>query len=175
MRVRRRRIQLLVADLLTKYAITEPPVPVELVAQREGLVIRLQALDSSLSGFLLRQPGGAIIGVNSFHPRVRQRFTIAHEIGHFLLHEDEGLHLDRAAHFRLRSDLASQGTDSAEIEANGFAAEILIPGSILQREMLRAEALDVLDDDFLMKLGRRFGVSTQAMMLRLTNLGYVDQ
>lgn len=161
--------------LLDKYAIDEPPVPVELLAQQVGLTIRLQALDSSLSGFLWRRPSGAIIGVNSFHPRVRQRFTVAHEIGHYLLHDDEGLHVDRAAHFRLRSDLASQGTDPSEIEANGFAAEILIPRSLVEREMRRAKSVDVLDDDFLGNLARKFGVSNQAMMLRLTNLGYIDQ
>lgn len=132
-------------------------------------------LDSNLFGFLYRQGSRAIIGANSLQARVRQRFTIARELGHYFLHETEQLHFDRATHFRLRSALAAQGTDISEVEANRFAAELLMPRTIVDADMKAAHALDVLDDEFLTRLSRRYGVSSQAMVLRLTNLGYVEQ
>ncbi len=175
MGVRRRHIEQLVEELLRKHRVEEPPVPIEVVARREGLDIRLEPLDSNLSGFLYREGSNAIIGANSLQARVRQRFTIAHELGHYFLHEGEQLHFDRAVHFRLRSTLAATGTDTSEVEANRFAAELLMPRTMIDADMNAAKALDVLDDEFLSKLSRRFGVSSQAMVLRLTNLGYVEQ
>jgi Zn-dependent peptidase ImmA (M78 family) len=100
---------------------------------------------------------------------------MAHELGHYFLHEEEQLHFDRAVHFRLRSDLASQGVDVAEIEANRFAAELLMPRPMVDADMKAAEVVDLLDEAFLTTLSRKFGVSSQAMVLRLTNLGYVEQ
>ena len=50
-----------------------------------------------------------------------------------------------------------------------------MPRTMIDADMKAANALDVLDDEFLAKLTRRFGVSNQAMVLRLTNLGYVEQ
>lgn len=172
--IRRRRIELLVEELLQKHRIVEPPIPIEVVAKREGLDIRLEPLETNLSGFLYREGARAVIGANSLQARVRQRFTVAHELGHYFLHEGERLHVDRAAHFRLRSALASQGIDTSEIEANRFAAELLMPRAMVDADMKAAHALDVLDDEFLTKLSRKYGVSSQAMVLRLTNLGYVE-
>lgn len=175
MRIRRRRIEHLVAELLTKHNVTAPPIPVEAIAQKEGLQIRLEPLQSNLSGFLYRHQNQAILGANSLQARVRQRFTIAHELGHFLLHDHEQLHIDRSPYFRLRSELASQGVDPTEIEANSFAAALLMPGSMVSSDLAAMVTSDVLDDDSLAKLSRKYGVSTQAMVLRLTNLGYVEQ
>jgi Zn-dependent peptidase ImmA (M78 family) len=175
LRVRIKRIELLVEQLLHKHAVGGPPVPIEAIAQSEGLDIRLQPLESNLSGFLYRQDSKAVIGANSLQAAVRQRFTIAHELGHYFLHDEEQLHVDRAAHFRLRSNLASQGVDTGEIEANRFAAELLMPKAMVEADMQGATGVDVLDEDFVSKVARRYGVSSQAMVLRLTNLGYVEQ
>jgi Zn-dependent peptidase ImmA (M78 family) len=175
MGVRRHRIRLLVEDLLTRHRVDGPSVPIERIAREEGLQIRLEPQDSRISGFLFRQNDRAIIGINSSQARVRQRFTIAHELGHFFLHEDASFHVDRSAHFRLRSDLSSQGIDVTEIEANNFAAELLMPRHMIDADMRKEANLDILDDSFIDNLARRYGVSAQAMTLRLTNLGYVEQ
>ena len=66
----------------------------------------------------------------------RQRFTIAHEIGHFLLHTDEDVHIDEKRPIGRRDDLSSQAVDACEIEANQFAAELLMPESLV-REFVR--------------------------------------
>src|SRR5436190_1902719 len=69
-------------DLLARARITEPPVPVEQLASAAGAVISYQPFEAEdISGLLYRAEGAApVIGVNSNNPKVRQRFTIGHEL-----------------------------------------------------------------------------------------------
>src|SRR6266508_6143231 len=76
----------------------ELPVPVEKIAEKLGVAIVVETLDRNVSGLLFRQGDTQAIGVNAAHPMVRQRFTIAHELGHFRLHPGKELILD---HVRL--------------------------------------------------------------------------
>ena len=175
MSIRRKRIESLAHELLQNNKILEPPVPVESIARASGLQIFMQPLDSDLSGILVRNDDAGVVGVNSNHALVRQRFTIAHELGHFLLHRGEPVHVDRAVQAKFRSTLSSQGTDPEEIEANLFAAELLLPREFLARDLHEVPAVDILDDEFVRDLAKRYNVSAQALMLRLCNLGYVDQ
>src|SRR2546429_268642 len=69
---------------------------------------------ASISGLLLRREGSTICIINRDHPPTRRRYSIAHEIGHFILHPPEEAYIDVAA----RSDKSSDGTDPREIEAN---------------------------------------------------------
>lgn len=174
MAVRKKRIETLIQKVLRECNVTEPPIPIEDIARKYGLLIRFQALQSDLSGFLYREQEKGVIGINSYHPKVRQRFTIAHEIGHFLLHQNDSLHVDRAVQAKFRNKLSHQGTDEDEIEANLFAAEILMPRELITRDLERIEAIDILDEDF-EELAHRYNVSSQALFLRLMNLGYIEE
>lgn len=159
--------------LLTRAAIECAPVPVDELAVLVGATIRRQPFDAGLSGMVHRGPEGpAVIGVNSSHPNTRQRFTIAHEIGHLLLHRAEGFHLDDRFVFGLRSERSSLAADAYEIEANQFAAELLMPEMFLRRD-LGARELDPETDDTIGELAGRYGVSTQAMTIRLSRFGYL--
>ncbi len=91
MAVRRRHIRSLVERLLDVYSIQSAPVPVHEVVQKIGLEIHEEAAEDSLSGFLIRnaKTEQALIGVNSAHALVRRMFTIAHELGHYLLHDTD--------------------------------------------------------------------------------------
>lgn len=178
MAVRRKLIQTVVADLLQRHGVQGPPVDVMKIARGLGARVgRAPAGDPDLSGFLLRQPepGGVIIGVNGSHPAVRQRFTIAHEIGHLLLHRGEGFHVDRGAFrvFKRDSDSAT-GTNPAEIEANVFAAELLMPAKFLIADVRKRTSIDLADDTSLRDLAARYKVSPQAMAFRLANLGQIQ-
>ncbi|USK87293.1 ImmA/IrrE family metallo-endopeptidase [Peribacillus asahii] len=51
------------------------------------------------------------ISVNKNHSRQRQRFTIAHELGHFLLHKGTAIHVDRNFRVNFRNGASSQATD----------------------------------------------------------------
>jgi len=173
MAIRRRKIESLIDGLLVSYEITEAPVPVERIAKAKGARVFYQSLDDDVSGFLYRDNSQMVIGINTHHAPVRQNFTAAHELGHLLLHEQEQLHIDKAFRVRLRDDVSSQGTDEAEREANFFAASLLMPRHFLERDLKGEEYVNLLDDDFLSGLSRKYGVSTQALVNRLKNLGYI--
>jgi Zn-dependent peptidase ImmA (M78 family) len=160
--------------LITQNEIIAAPVPVERIARRMGAQIRYAPLDGDLSGMATITSGVCIIGVNSLHPPHRQRFTLAHELGHLQLHRDileDQVHLDRGS---LRRDwLSSQGLDDREIEANAFASEILVPTEILA-ETLGGRAIDFEDEDEVGVLARKFRVSPAAMRYRLIRASSVN-
>ena len=120
------------------------------------------------SGLLLVENESATVAVNRSHHPNRQRFTAAHELGHFYLHCQSGnrLFVDQAY---FRGPGSSTGIQQEEIEANQFAAELLMPEHFMQE----ACELPISDLDVL-QLSRLFRVSEQAMMLRLVNLEYVS-
>jgi Zn-dependent peptidase ImmA (M78 family) len=179
MGVRRRHIRGLVEKLLDRFHITEGTVPVDRIVKSLGIRIKLDEVDDDLSGFLVREKKGAkrsIIGANKSHHPHRQRFTIAHELGHFLLHEGETVHLDdyrQAFTISLRNSQSAKGDNNDEREANLFAAELLMPYRFLTHD-LKDVNLDLLDDsELLEKLARKYKVSVQALTFRLSNLGYI--
>lgn len=150
------------------------PVPVEDVADRLGVVIRRQRFDApDVSGLLLREHGQpAVVGVNSSNSIARQRFTIAHELGHFVLHEGKRLILDRAVRVNFRDAASGLATDAEEMEANAFAAGLLMPAGSLSAELARLiRGRPCSDDELVERLARRCKVSRPAMEFRLVNLG----
>jgi Zn-dependent peptidase ImmA (M78 family) len=178
MRVRRKTIQRLVQDLLSSNKVGRPAVPVDRVARSLGIDITEVPGQDELSGFLLRNTTTkeTVIGVNESHHANRQRFTIAHEIGHFLLHEGEPVHVDKTQSYRIanRSTRSSAGEDPTEIEANAFAAELLMPAVFLRKDLDEpGNNVDLSDDAVLEALAARYKVSVTAMTFRLANLGYL--
>lgn len=155
--------------LLALGKVTRPSVPVDRLARLAGAELRVGPLPSELSGFLLREEGSPIIGVNSTHAPVRQRFTIAHELGHLALHPDRS-YVDRGFAVYFRDDKSATAEDYAEVQANQFAADLLMPRKMLDVAM-KGWAVDIEDSESLARIARRFGVSTQALTFRLINLG----
>lgn len=172
MTVRRSKIQSIVEKLLADNGIERAPVPLPQIAKSCGLRVVVESLDGDLSGFLYRNNNRSIIGVNTRHPSNRQNFTIAHELGHYLLHDQENLHVDHEFLVRLRNDVSSQGTDEAEREANFFAASLLMPKHFIEKDLREHKYIDLFDDSFLHNMARKYGVSTQALINRLKNLDY---
>lgn len=174
--VRRKHIRLLVERLLVQHHIVSAPVPVKAIAKGLGVKIQETPAELDLSGFLYRdrRRNVAIIGLNGDHHLNRQAFTAAHELGHFLLHDFDDIHVDRQFKVWLRSDASSEGTDLEEKEANLFAAELLMPERFLAKDLEKIGAVDLLEEDVLSKLAERYGVSTQAMTFRLAYLRYVQ-
>ncbi|MEP5231562.1 MAG: ImmA/IrrE family metallo-endopeptidase [Alloalcanivorax sp.] len=161
------------ASLLDAYPAPRLPVKVEQLAQQLGAEITYERFDDdeSISAMLYRDDFRTVIGVNSCHPITRQRFSIAHEIGHMILHEGE-LYVDRSARINFRNELSSQAVDPKEIEANVFAAELLMPEAVVVRE-----AYKLIDDkragsaeSLISQMATKFKVSAKAMGFRLTNL-----
>jgi Zn-dependent peptidase ImmA (M78 family) len=154
-----------ISDLLRRAGVQRPPVPVEKIAELLGLDVRYSPSADDVSGALIRKGKELIIGVNSYHHPNRQRFTIAHEIAHFVMHKAWHLHVDED--FCINRD----GSNSREeVEANRFAAELLMPVELIQTDVAR---FNKVDDNAVSWLAGRYRVSTQAMQIRLTNLGYI--
>lgn len=176
MAIRRRKIDGLVHDLLVTHKVKQAPVPVEKIAKAQGARIFYQSLDDDISGFLYRDGTQVVIGVNTHHATVRQNFTTAHELGHLMLHDQEQLHVDHGFRVvRLRDSSSSEGTEETEREANLFAATLLMPSEFLEMDLAELEFLDLLDDKVLLDLARKYGVSTQALVNRLKNVGYIQE
>lgn len=169
LRVRYPRINRLVDDLLNDHHVSKPPVPVDKIAESCGFEISYKRLQDDLAGFLLRKEERKVIGVNASHSKHRRRFTIAHECGHALLHEGEELHVDHSFKINLRSTLSATATDIEEIEANAFAAALLMPEKLLRRELATA-GIDVQDDEEIRRLAKLYDVSPQSMSFRVLNL-----
>ena len=160
-------------QLLVQSGITDAPVNVEVIAASRGITIRRTPTTDDVSGFLYRHGSSpAIIGVNALHHPNRQRFTIAHEIGHFELHKFSDVHVDKFV-VKLRSQASSTGEDKEEVEANRFAAELLMPSKILEQVLPRFALNDLLDDRAMKQLAKHFQVSVQAMSNRLISLNYI--
>lgn len=150
------------------------PVDVESLALAHGLKLEYLDLDSDVSGFLLFQNGGTVLGVNKDQHPNRQRFTIAHELGHYLLHQEHAMsnyYTDKGVVF-FRDDTTSFGTDDFEKEANSFAAALLMPAKEIKEKVLTP--VRPTDETRIRQLASDFGVSQLAMTFRLTNLKLVQ-
>lgn len=164
-------------QLLEEAGVTDAPVPLERLAERCHASIRYEPIEGEVSGMVhCLEGGGGIIGVNSEHSRTRQRFTIAHELGHLLLHGDEEFHIDEKRPLARRDEVSSQAVDPREIEANQFAAELLMPEAFVREsvEAVVAEDADVQVEEAIDKLARAYQVSPIAMTHRLTNLRIIS-
>ena len=136
MSIRRKRISDQVQALLLKNQVTAPPVPVERIAKMLDAQLRYSPLDNELSGMIYVKEGTPIIGVNALHHPHRQRFTIAHECGHLVLHKTQitqEVHVDKEFPMLMRDAVSAAGVNEIEVEANLFAAALLMPESSWQR------------------------------------------
>lgn len=139
------------------------PVKVGELASALGLDVRRAPLPPKVSGLI--QPSanarsGFEVRVNKYEVPERQRFTVAHEIAHYLLHRD-AIGAGVVDNILYRSTLTSR----KETEANKLAADIIMPAALVARELKRLGGLkhpDVVDE-----LAAAFRVSIPAMKVRL--------
>lgn len=154
--------------------ITKAPVDVKAVAKHLGLRVVEDDLGDDISGALVSNPQGAVVLVQASHHEHRRRFTIAHEIGHHALRHqfEEGghVHVDKGNYISLRGRRAAEGVDPKEIEANWFAAALLMPSSLIGERIAKL-GVKALHDQHVEMLADEFKVSQQAMTIRLSNLG----
>lgn len=157
--------------LLDRLSIKSAPVSVEKIAKALGAQVRFSPFDGELSGMVYIKDGVPIIGVNSLHHPNRQRFTIAHELGHLELHREmitSAVHVDKAFPALMRDSTSATGTEEIEIQANQFAAELLMPRELIN-QALAGKQFDIDDDAPIEELAKRFRVSKQALEYRIRN------
>lgn len=151
--------------LLQQVGVNAPPVPVDQVARQCGAEIRYAPYEGQMSGLLLRDGGQIIIGLNSLDPKARQRFAVAHELGHLALHGDRELHVDRTFS-AVRGKRFSSKIDHVEREANDFAVGLLIPAGMLKAD-LKNKPVDFSDGEMIGVLADRYKVGPEIMTYRL--------
>lgn len=126
-----------------------------------GIKMRLEPLKGEDSGCLYKDNKSQewIMLVNSLHHPNRQRFTIAHEIAHYLMHSKQLDFFKDEVFFR------NGESNIIEIEANRFAAELLMPSEAFSIFIKQKSTL-VAD------IANYFGVSAMAVRIRAQQLGY---
>jgi Zn-dependent peptidase ImmA (M78 family) len=167
----RKNIQTAAYELLEKSSCMSLPIQVDKVASYLGIKIYPVKLpDDDISG-VLDVRSEPIILINNNHVPHRQRFSIAHELGHFQLHHISGIiHVDKKSYYR--DERSSEGLDEIEIAANKFAAALLMPEEFVRQELAKHEDFIDLNEDLVVSLARKFDVSATAMGFRIQNLGY---
>ena len=127
----------------------------KLVQYIPGVRLEYVDMDSTLSGSLSKQNDIWLIRINT-----RQRFSIAHELGHFVYHKDDEKEFVDTTFFR------GLTSDNLEYTANKFASELLMPEEqvrhLIDKENVRSVAV----------LADKFGVSSAAMLYRVKELNY---
>lgn len=151
-------------ELLDK--VWDRPLPVDpfLIATTLGIKVYTASLEDKVSGMLIKRLArDPEIYVNGADSASRQRFTVAHELGHYLKRSAAGEEEWEVIDYR--GPLTSDGTDAVEIYANQFAASLLMPRDAVMQlyKKLGADSTAVL--------AYEFGVSEDAMNFRLINLG----
>ncbi|MGJ8592203.1 MAG: ImmA/IrrE family metallo-endopeptidase [Aquaticitalea sp.] len=134
------------------------------------LKVELESTDfnDKVSGLFVMKHDTPYIAFNSNHSKKRRRFTIAHELGHFILHsKSKSLFVDKNKSVMYRNSDSSSGEFLKEREANAFAAALLMP-----RKLIEEEIKSINDERIINDLADKFDVSTQAISFRLSNLGY---
>lgn len=159
--------------ILAKFG-TEVPIRVDEILKAHGIeVFADNKMDSSISGILMIKGDRVGAMVNLYHPEVRKRFTLAHELGHYLLHRRKStLFVDDLA-VMYRESGPGGGVDVMEAEANVFAAELLMPEDVVRADL--AADPSRTPDEAVRKLARRYDVSTAAMKYRLRQLGLITE
>jgi Zn-dependent peptidase ImmA (M78 family) len=152
-------------SLLKELNISTIPIALEKITTFFGIKISYD-LGENVSGILISKKDVTIIGVNPTESSVRQRFTIAHEIGHYCMHKNKAeLFVDTDYIVMKRSG----EKDNYELEANAFAAALLMPEENIEKELSKL-SVNIPTDDKIKTLAKKFEVSTIAMTYRLSNL-----
>ena len=124
-----------------------------------SIIIKREELASDISGKLEMKGNVWVMTVNSLHPNVRQRYTLGHELGHYLNHRDSVKSFEDSVFFR------SNQKSSMEYMADQFAACLLMPETDI-KELLKKGVKTVKE------MASKFDVSLEAMKYRLEQLGY---
>lgn len=141
------------------------PVDVEALAFALGVPVQYAYIDPDTSGILERTGDGRFrIIVNADHPHTRQRFTIAHELGHYMLHRRLiGNGISDSRIYRSATSGAYRNPNigpKEETEANKFAVNLLMPEHLVKEVQQRGY------NSFAAQ-ARALGVSEQAYCIRI--------
>jgi len=143
--------------------LSEYPVKLGAVAKRLGVKVLLSTLPRGTSGTIGQENGDFVIRINRHEAKHRQRFTLAHELAHFLLHRDR---VEEANGWSENVLLRAPNQPmQIEYEANRLASDLVIPSAQLAEAT--AEYSGPMTPAVIEDLAHRFGVSAAAMEIKL--------
>jgi len=143
--------------------VTEADLP-SLVEQAFGTDVAIIPLDDGFDGLAASSAGATVIVLGTSRTPARQRYTLAHELGHLLAGDDQGVHLDRNIYDK------AQSRDPSEIRANSFASAFLMPADVLDAAVGPAG----LTETEFAALACDLRVSPSALAIRLSQLRLAD-
>lgn len=146
------------------------PIKIEEIVCNEKINIVEHEFNDEASGILVINDENITIGVDKNSGNERKRFTIAHELGHYVLHNERSNMFVDKIFFRKKSDGYTSKEEKIEREANYFAANILMPEKLIFQAVSNLTC-DLYEDETVSKLAKDFNVSSSAMLYRLINLG----
>ncbi len=158
-----------------------PPIAIENIIKFLGLALEINPDFNNIKviGRITIKNGAPTIWVNPIKNTTeeRKRFTLAHELGHFMLHIAPEGKINNFDEFSDKNISFNRDDNWSytEMEANNFAAELLIPISLAKskvKDILTSEP-GISTEDMLVKLSKCFEVSETAMEYRLRNLGVI--
>ena len=153
--------------LLKEMGIIQAPVSPEAVADYLKVPVYTWDFPDEISGMVVCERSRLCIGVNEAHPKVRQRFSTAHELGHLLLEGEQDMFVDFIGVEQVPHHADEALYLDQEKRANWFAADLLMPAPWLQNDFHEHGA-------DLPLLARKYEVSQQALWFRLLSLKLVD-
>lgn len=152
------------------------PININKCASYLNISLVKHQLSDDVSGFIIAKDDKTQIGYNANHSEKRNRFTIAHEIGHYILHKEVSkFFIDNFNTPLFRDNSSSSGEIAREKQANAFAAALLMPAELIEKEITNYYSKQVTKKiELVDALATHFNVSKNAMMFRLINLEKID-
>ncbi len=160
-----------VLDLVDKSFSEKGCVDIVGLADSMGITVYSADLSHEKTAFLEKKINGVSITVNGNHSKERQRFSIAHEIGHYILHPRQILVTGKVG----REDPSCSLSTKEEQQADLFAAKLLMPEKYVKQYFSSRNITEkqfITDDEPIKEAAKKFNVSVVAMIVRMRDLGY---
>ena len=163
----RRMINSLAEDVLSAYNISVPIGNIDEIVEKLGGTIQKEAFFSD--GAVEKEGNGFKIIVSPFQDEKRERFTIAHELGHLFLHM--GYRTNNELWEKQENNIYHRiGNSEKEYQANEFAAAFLMPATEYLAVLNKVSEGNMVDTS---KIAEYFNVSIEAAANRGKFLGYL--
>ena len=155
------------------------PVNIEEQIRNEGIILDKSYLgfEDNICGEIKKEGDKFVINISGVDHYYRKRFTMAHELGHFILHKDLiGNGVDDNKEYKKLNRTNNKITNAQEAEANDYAAKVLMPEeaiiALAKLTKIIKSVKDEIDIDILWLdyLSKKFQVSKEAFTIRLAKL-----
>lgn len=152
--------------VLKESQIEAPPVDVNKILANLGINLLPYAFPEKVSAVLLKENNMLVVGVNNTHHPNRQRFSIAHEIGHYLLGHYKDVFVDMSEISEGRFDaFDTEHNKVQEQEANYFAGELLMPSVMLKKDFIKLRNVE--------EIAKLYKVSKDSLWIKMLKLKLV--